>query len=470
MPHASLDSVHSRNVMLVKLIWFFLFFNLCVEAVLYLGKNVWDSDATLAGALIGLVLILLVIKKMWIRLTMYLICFGLFAYMALVIMQNPSVVNIFFMWLLVPLCTLYQEYIIVIIAGVLNSILSSCFFITVYKEVFALAAPIDYVFLIMCNFFMIIFFIFAIRFNRKLQEQAEENERRLNNILDSTGMVSWAHDLKTNTMTISDNMQELTGYAAQMFADDPDFYKMVVHPDDLPMVEDAKARLAKGAAMTYEHRITTAAGKTIWVENRAGTVKDAYGESIVVEGFLSDCTKKKQKEEKVVRLAYYDSLTGLPNLTNFRNQAEELLANCDNCRDIFGLLFIDLDEFKNVNDTLGHDAGNEVLCHVAQRLTRSLRDNDVVCRMFGDEFMVLLPGADKTMAQQLSDRIRRIIEEPYAITGGAVRVSCSIGISLYPEHGREIAELINRADNAMYGVKSGGKNDCGVFEVTAING
>jgi len=179
-------------------------------------------------------------------------------------------------------------------------------------------------------------------------------------------------------------------------------------------------------------------------------------------GVMRDITERKVVEEKLTKLAMYDPLTGLPNRTNFFEKLSFSLAQSKRTKSNVALLFIDLDGFKAINDTLGHDAGDQLLMEVAQRLRSCIRESDASARMGGDEFMVILNNLDNTGYAEgailVADKIIKAINQPTTINGQSCHVGASIGIAIYPNHTQNTDELINIADSAMYLAKGRGKN------------
>lgn len=169
----------------------------------------------------------------------------------------------------------------------------------------------------------------------------------------------------------------------------------------------------------------------------------------------------KDKKMEIERLAYYDKLTNVANRTLFYALAENLLANAKRNNTVLGLMFIDIDRFKSINDTYGHKVGDQVLIEVANLLTGCTRENDVVARHGGDEFLILLPDLKdyrnyKKIAQRIANTKSKIIIE----NGIEINIALSIGVSFYPQDGTTIDELITKADKAMYNVKNIGGNKC----------
>jgi diguanylate cyclase (GGDEF)-like protein/PAS domain S-box-containing protein len=190
-----------------------------------------------------------------------------------------------------------------------------------------------------------------------------------------------------------------------------------------------------------------------------------------IVGTAIDISKRKQAEEKIKYMAYHDLLTSLPNRAQFLDRLDGLIASAANSRDGnggFAVMFLDLDGFKRINDTLGHIVGDELLKSVGQRLLASISDRDVASRFGGDEFAILLPDLDARGAAERAGRILEAMAQKFSINGMEVYVSPSVGISLFPRDGRTADLLIKHADAAMYYAKSTGKNRYQFFHSTMI--
>ena len=188
-------------------------------------------------------------------------------------------------------------------------------------------------------------------------------------------------------------------------------------------------------------------------------VPTLVSDSSHVLAFLFDITEQRRQEEQLNFLAFLDPLTGLPNRAMFLDRCREILMSARQDNSGFALLQCDLDGFKAVNDTHGHAAGDMLLKVVAERLAGCLRRRDVVARQGGDEFALLLPDVGSNgLAQQLAERLIREVSAPIPLGDFTVKVGISIGIALYPEHGRDIDTLLNLADRAMYASKEAGRN------------
>ncbi|MBU1776735.1 MAG: diguanylate cyclase [Gammaproteobacteria bacterium] len=186
---------------------------------------------------------------------------------------------------------------------------------------------------------------------------------------------------------------------------------------------------------------------------------------MVLQAVVRNITERKQAEDKIKHLAFYDTLTGLPNrmLLNDRLQQALVAAKREGRRG--GLMFVDLDRFKQVNDTLGHDVGDELLQQAAARMQGCVRASDTVARIGGDEFIVLLRVMETAQdAINVAEIIRAVLRLPFELAGQQLEISCSIGIALYPEHGNDAVELSKHADIAMYRAKDGGRDSVCLYE------
>jgi diguanylate cyclase (GGDEF)-like protein len=172
----------------------------------------------------------------------------------------------------------------------------------------------------------------------------------------------------------------------------------------------------------------------------------------------------EKAEEKYKKLAYYDSTTGLPNRRYFDRELRDSLIQKSNYTNSGAVLFIDIDGFKQVNDNFGHDVGDLLLMEIGIRLKDCVRKEDTISRFAGDEFMVFLPDTDKTSVIKNAKRIINEINKPFVFEDNRILTSTSIGIALFPEHGKEARTLIKNADIAMYNAKLNGKNNYEIFD------
>lgn len=210
-------------------------------------------------------------------------------------------------------------------------------------------------------------------------------------------------------------------------------------------------------------RTTTPTGDDLDVDLSIDTIQDAHGRPSSLVMVLRDISAFKRLERQLSHQAHHDALTGLPNRVLFEDRLAQTIAHSERYGRLFTVMFLDLDGFKDVNDTLGHDAGDELLIKVAKRLKQKLRTSDTVARLGGDEFTVIVPIQDASHAQIVADKLLSAFETPFEIAGQSLSIHASLGISVYPRDGTDASTLQKHADIAMYHVKNSGKNDAHMF-------
>ena len=198
-------------------------------------------------------------------------------------------------------------------------------------------------------------------------------------------------------------------------------------------------------------------------------ITDDHGQTTHYAGLFTDITQNRKNEEQIRQLAYYDALTGVPNRRLLEDRLEHAIRHAHRKDMLLAVMFIDLDQFKEVNDTLGHAVGDELLLQFTSRVRDYLREDDTLARLGGDEFIVLLPELDKLSdVTQVAERLIELNRKPYVINNESIQVGSSIGISLYPEDGTTVQELLNGADIAMYRSKRDGRNQYHLFNPDVV--
>ena len=304
--------------------------------------------------------------------------------------------------------------------------------------------------------------------------QAETTYRRLVEQIPAVTYIDAPNDI-SSTIFISPQIEALTGYSPEEWTTDPELWVKLLHPEDRESVLTESARTnATGDPFTSEYRLIARDGRTVWLRDESVLIRDEKGRPQYWQGILLDITERKQAEEEVAFLAYHDRLTGLPNRAMFEEIMQLDLARARRHRLSVAVLYMDLDNFKLINDSLGHEAGDELLRQVAARITEASRETDLVARLGGDEFLILLsdiehgpgPGAPSTAllaVETVASRLHECLREPFRIEDSEFYVSASIGISVYPIDARDGRTLLKHADAAMYRSKKFGPGSYVVF-------
>jgi diguanylate cyclase (GGDEF)-like protein/PAS domain S-box-containing protein len=237
-------------------------------------------------------------------------------------------------------------------------------------------------------------------------------------------------------------------------------WDIAVHPDDLQATRDIwQVAVREMRAFKVECRFKRPAGRTTWVFCQAEPIHDGMGQLEGFIGSITDISRRKRTEEEIRQLAYYDTLTRLPNRSFFMEQLKRAMASAQRNENHVALLFCDLDNFKDINDSLGHDKGDLLLQAIANRLSDCIRRGDTLCRLGGDEFVLLLPAVDSDReAVSVARKIQRAMKKSFDLDGQEVFTTTSIGIAVHPEDGADVQTLLKHADMAMYAAKGEGRN------------
>ncbi len=299
-----------------------------------------------------------------------------------------------------------------------------------------------------------------------LLKRARENEERYFLAARGSNDGLWDWNFLTGRVFFSPRWKLMLDYSEEEVGDKPEEWFGRVHPGDHDRVQrDLSNHLCgKTPHFTSEHRLRQKDGRYRWVLVRGMAIRDDRKRATRVAGSFTDITRHKNMEKQLALRAFYDPLTGLPNRPHFM----ESLARCfEKLRrhpsGRFALLFLDLDRFKYVNDHFGHGAGDQLLFEVGQRLRSSVRPNDLVARMGGDEFTVLVEEIpDPSEAIEVANRILRAFQVPFQVGGSEVTTTVSVGIAYSSGAIQGPDALLRAADAAMYQAKVAGK---GRFEV-----
>lgn len=299
-------------------------------------------------------------------------------------------------------------------------------------------------------------------------EEIENQRLRLTQIIDATRAATWEWNLQTNECHFNARWAEIVGYTLEELQPlTLEVATSLMHPDDLQNAMQMIDRHLNNEIDFYECdiRMRHKDGHWIWVSDRGSLIsRTPAGEPLVMHGTHFDITEKKAAEEVIWRQANYDSLTQLPNRHYFQQRLVEAIQEATVKQRRLTLLFLDLDQFKDINDTLGHHTGDELLIEVGRRIQHNLPDSATVARLGGDEFAVIVPEETGDL-QTLCTQLLQDISHSYILSGERIFVTASIGISQFPDDAVNAEEMIKHSDQAMYEAKSRGRNNVRYFSL-----
>ncbi|MBA3388322.1 MAG: diguanylate cyclase [Rubrobacter sp.] len=295
-----------------------------------------------------------------------------------------------------------------------------------------------------------------VRARRRTQDSLVRTEASLANAQRIAHVGSWEWSVDTDLMMWSDETYRILGLAPQERVATREEYMGNAHPADQTSLQEAmELAAATGESFDLEYRVARPGGEARCVYLR-GEVEQHSGEQAKLFGTLLDITERKELEQRLEYQAYHDALTGLPNRALFTDRLEVALSRKQRDGGQVAVLLLDLDGFKNVNDTMGHKAGDILLQVVSDRLTEVIRPHDTVARLGGDEFVLLIDATDGTDVAKVAERVIEAVRAPHEIHGQRTRIAASVGIALNGENSNP-DWLLRAADVAMYEAKRGGR-------------
>ena len=275
-------------------------------------------------------------------------------------------------------------------------------------------------------------------------------------------------DDEMHTTYVSPQIEQLLGITPREYIDDPALWLKHLHPEDRDeaLITYLRGREC-GNSFTYEYRLISRDGRVVWFRDSANVICDQEGQPEFIQGLMLDITDRKEAEEQIAFLAYHDKLTGLPNRAMFDELLDLALARARRHDLGVAIVSIDVDNFKLVNDSLGHEAGDELLRQLSARLREASRETDLVARPGGDEFLLLLAdlerigpvaGVDAGVAasEAVAARIHEALQEAFEVAETELYVTASLGISIFPNDGKDGVTLLKRAETAMFRSKQAG--------------
>jgi diguanylate cyclase (GGDEF)-like protein/PAS domain S-box-containing protein len=298
---------------------------------------------------------------------------------------------------------------------------------------------------------------------KRAEEALAEREQRFRDVVDAAGEYVWETDTEWRYTYLSERAEAVLGYPrAELLGRKPKDFMPLGEPRAVD--EWFAGRAAEGQPFRdLLHRMITKSGGVIWQSVSGVPVRDRHGAVVGWRGTGADVTARKHAEARIEQLTTRDALTGLPNSTLLADRASQAILTAARNRTQFALLCIDLDRFKLVNESLGHRAGDALLRAVAERLGNLLQSDDTLARLGGDDFILLQSIRSGDDAAALAQRLLGVLARPFTVDGRQLSVGASIGISIYPNDGRDFVELLKNADAALYHAKESGKGTWRLF-------
>lgn len=301
------------------------------------------------------------------------------------------------------------------------------------------------------------------------------SEARFHHAVQGSNDGIWDWDLEGDEYYFSPRHKSMLGYGDEEIANDRHAMEALLHPDDRQPMRDAIERhFTHREPFAIEVRLRHKDGHYLWCSSRGQAVWNKEGRVVRFAGATTDVSERHKVQDQLVHMAHFDPLTHLPNRMLLSDRIEMALSQGRRHGSLVCVALLDLDGFKPVNDSFGHEAGDHVLVEVAGRLRAALREADTVARLGGDEFVLVLGGAvdkgrdtiggDRTEYEGLLTRVLRAMSHPFAVDGTTVALSASIGVTFFPDDNADPDTLLRHADQAMYVAKQSGRNRFHVFD------
>lgn len=298
------------------------------------------------------------------------------------------------------------------------------------------------------------------------EEALKNSEERYRLALECANDSIWEFDLLTGEFFFSDKLMNITGYKLDKTSKLNELVNELIHPYDLYKFKRDLINHVndKTKVLNCEFRLKTSDGSYVWVLCKGKALRDSEGKAIKLAGSISDISERKVSEDRIKFMAYYDSLTNLPNRTSFMNGLNQQLELTKSKNAKGAVFFIDLDNFKNINDTMGHEYGDKLLIYLAEQFESLMDEKDSICRLGGDEFIMIHPYVEESEVKLYAKRVLALFNKDFKIDNKQMCITASIGVALYPKDGSDASTILKNADSAMYKAKELGKNRFALFD------
>ncbi|WP_372999496.1 EAL domain-containing protein [Sulfurimonas sp.] len=280
---------------------------------------------------------------------------------------------------------------------------------------------------------------------------------------------SWEYNVVDGNLLLSDEVYRILGVKFGTQIKWKDFLNFISKDDYDNVIKTIDDAIKYGSKFNIKYSMTLQSKNEIFVQTR-GKVRKKAGGNIRITAVSMDITNDIKNKKTIEKLAYYDSLTGLANRTLLRDRMYKAIQHSKREKTKLAVMFLDLDHFKLINDTLGHSVGDDLLMHIAEILKVHIRESDTLSRLGGDEFVILLPSVKSNFdAENIASKIQQTLQSKHDIGDHQLYITSSIGVSIYPEHGENAEELIRNADTAMYEAKNNGRNNYRIYSQSMGN-
>jgi len=304
---------------------------------------------------------------------------------------------------------------------------------------------------------------------RKLNETISEKEAHLKQAQRLANIGSWEYDVVNNKLKLSDEIYRIFRINLNNKITWDNFLSFISKKDYEYIVKKLELAIKNGSRFDLTYSVKLKDDFVLDIHTR-GKVRKKDDNSIKITAVSMDITQDKKNKQIIEKLAYYDSLTSLPNRTLLKDRIHKAIQIAKRDETKLAILFLDLDHFKLINDTLGHDTGDKLLIYISSLLKSQLRESDTIARIGGDEFVVLLPKLNSTTdINKISDKFIQKLHGQHIIDNHQLYITTSIGIAIYPDNGTDIDTLMTNADTAMYDAKKDGRNNYKFFSKNMTN-
>ena len=299
--------------------------------------------------------------------------------------------------------------------------------------------------------------------SKKLNVQLSKNQAHLKDAQRIAKVGSWEYDVTNDILLLSDEIYRMLALKRNVKLTWTDYLHQISQIDKEYIISVLDNAIINGSYFDIKYSINIKVDKILYIHTR-GKVRKKVDGSTKITAVSMDITQDTKNKKIIEKLAYYDPLTNLPNRSLLKDRIHKAMQNASRQNTKIAILFLDLDHFKLINDTLGHNIGDKLLIYISKLLQKEIRKSDTLSRIGGDEFVILLPNIDSiNAAQYVAKNLLKILHGKHDIDSHQLYVTTSIGISIYPDNANTLDELITNADTAMYDAKQDGRNKYKIY-------